>query len=83
MAAAVGIDKIAVYFYFDVSEESKWSTESMLRSLISQLAHYKMIWLEWPCWALLSALETASRRLKNPMNALLRFWRRYKPMKCH
>jgi hypothetical protein len=43
MAAAVGIDKIDVYFYFDVSEESKRSTESMLRSLISQLAHYKMI----------------------------------------
>lgn len=40
--AAVGIDKIAIYFYFDVSEDSKRTTDSMLRSLISQLSHHKM-----------------------------------------
>lgn len=34
----VGVDKIAICFYFDVAEESKRSTDNMLRSLISQLA---------------------------------------------
>lgn len=36
------IEKIAIYFYFDISEESKRSTENMIRCLISQLAHRKV-----------------------------------------
>jgi hypothetical protein len=40
--STAGLDKIAIYFYFDVSEESKRSTDSMLKGLISQLSHHKM-----------------------------------------
>jgi hypothetical protein len=40
-SVAVGVDKIAICFYFDVAEESKRSTDNMLRSLISQLAFRK------------------------------------------
>lgn len=36
------IEKIAMYFYFDVSEESKRSTENMIRALISQMVCRKM-----------------------------------------
>lgn len=36
------IVKIAICYYFDISEKSKRSTENMIRCLISQLAHRKM-----------------------------------------